>query len=89
MEKPVLFDAPGCYADGAAGWRHVRDVLADMAEAAGADSELVASLRGPMPDDACDEDEALNVLQARTKDGLIWVFDSGDLLLLPESEMEP
>ena len=45
------------------------------------------SLKGPMPDDAWDEEEAISLLQEVTEDGLAWGFNNGDFGLYPiESE---
>lgn len=88
----------GCYADGAFGHSHVRDVLADLVEDALAEDKhapadertrleaLVDELRGPQSDDAGEEDEALDYLNTRyqTHDACFH-FDGGDLLFaVPE-----
>lgn len=74
----------GCYADGTFGHVHVRSKLANLIESF--DPKLAESLQGEMPDDAWDEDEALEILQKETHDDLTWVFDSGDLLLVENKE---
>jgi hypothetical protein len=72
----------GCYADGTFGHDHCRAVLANLlTDIDCPDSGLILSLNGPMPDDAWDELDALDALQAVTEDGLVWGFESGDLVL--------
>jgi hypothetical protein len=83
----------GCYADGALGHDHCRKVLAGLVEHLVGDYAnghshgelefLADSLRGPMPDDAWDEYEALNLLNDATPDDRIWLFWDGDLMLMP------
>ena len=46
-----------------------------------ASNAVVVSLRGDMPDDAWDETEALDILNAHTEDGAYWELHDGDLLL--------
>ena len=76
----------GCYADGANGHEHTRKRLADLIWD-WADVELRESLDGPMPDDAWDEEEALDLLNSRRCDeGVCFYFDSGDLILGPVDE---
>lgn len=81
---------PGCYADGAFGHDHCRARLAtlirqfvdlreyDRTTHPTASEDLLASLEGPMPDDAWDEIDALDLLSDST--GLYWLFDGGDLI---------
>jgi len=88
--SPIFTQADvGCHADHSFGWDHVRDVLADLVQcvhdsgrrsAWTDDCPLARKLRGPSPDDYGDEDEALEILQGATADGLVWVIDQ-DLLL--------
>jgi len=83
MTNPTFTQADvGCHADHSFGWDHVRDVMADLVEYVEPRSQLVSYLRGPSPDDYGDEDEALEILQGATADGLVWVIDQ-DLLLIP------
>lgn len=87
----------GCHADGAFGHDHCREVLADLLETFEdtnpfarteftgkfAAQEVVNSLAGPMPDDAWDEYEALEILNDATEPGcgLCWQFHESDLVL--------
>lgn len=69
----------GCYIDGAAGHVELRKRLASMVE--GCDTEAADALRADMSDDAWEENQALELLQKHTKDGLVWEFVDGDLML--------
>ncbi len=76
----------GCYADGAFGHRHIRDVLIGLLENNGGGTypvDLCNDLMGPMSDDASEEDEALDVLNSRC-DGVYFTMSNGDLLLVEE-----
>lgn len=75
----------GCYGDGALGHQHCRENLADMLEGIiDAHPDVVSSLRNDMPDDAWDEDEALNLLNAALpSDDTWWGFQDGDFGLWP------
>ena len=81
----------GCYADGAFGHEHVRERLRDLVWY-WADNDLRESLGGPMPDDAWDEDEALEILNrvcfgdTFEHDHICFHFCDGDLLLGPVDE---
>ena len=80
----------GCHGDGTFGHDHIRYRLAELVDAVDgfigneAAMELIASLQGEMPDDAWDEDEALELLNSVTEDGAQWILDGGDLLLVEE-----
>ena len=85
----------GCYIDGAFGEEHRRAKLADMIRNLETQEmidhrgySVVESLANESPDDYGDEDDALDILQEFTESGLVWTFESGDLLLLNESEVE-
>jgi len=82
----------GCYADGGFGQEHIRTMLDTVLLSATGDEalnpEIHKSLKGLMPDDAWDEIEALEILQDNTEEGLVWVMDSGDLLLIKEDDLE-
>lgn len=78
----------GCHADEALGHQHIRERLADLLDTlSDGKSTLADELRSDPPDDYSDEDEALNILQDNTIDGLVWTIDGG-LMLLPESEFD-
>lgn len=96
MSPLIYFTAMdvGCFADGAFGHQYCRERLADAVETLMvrrnghqiATPALVASLRGEMPDDAWDEDEALSFLQGHTAEGLTWEFIDGDLVLTEDAQ---
>lgn len=68
-QTQVVFgpDDVGCYADSWRGVGATRAIIADIVESLDhADTTLVESLRGPMPDDAWDEIEAFEVLDSVT-----------------------
>ena len=82
----------GCYGYGALGHDHVRRRLAEQLEALsraeGIDrDDLVRDLRGPMSDDAWEEELALEVLNDWSVcQGVYWTLRDGDLMLLPEDD---
>lgn len=71
----------GCWGDGSFGHQHTRERCANVLQALGcSETELLDSLRGPMPDDAWDEEEAeawLNDFVSRP-DGLWFGWLDGD-----------
>lgn len=87
----------GCYIDGACGHADTRLKLASLIEDLETQEMIDArgysvteSLRmgssfgdevGSWPDDLGDELDALDILQNFTEGGLVWEFESGDLLL--------
>jgi hypothetical protein len=83
-----LSDA-GCHADGAFGHEHVRDRIAGLllllhpAGEDGPHGELIAALAGEPSDDAYEESEALDRLNAACSRAVYWELDAGDLLLVP------
>lgn len=79
QEKKWVADDCGCYADGSLGHQHIRERLAGLVE--NQDPKLAESLRGDMPNDAWDEDEAIDMLNAQTEAGIAWFFQDGDLVL--------
>lgn len=90
VDFEVLYDGyadGGCYADGARGHAHVREVLHDMMEGLNADPALVHSLARTMPDDAWDEIEAIEVLNDHTQNGHFELHD-GDLILSDDDDQE-
>jgi hypothetical protein len=74
----------GCYGDHSFGWDHVRHVLADLITSSlkfGPEADKLAKeLRSEPPDDYSDEQDALDLLNQHTEEGLVWVIDQ-DLLL--------
>lgn len=85
----------GCWADGAAGHKHVRNRLAqlvanvwtqEMLDKYGYD--VAEALDVEMSDDASEEDDALDILQEFTESGFVWEFVDGDLMLVNESEAQ-
>jgi hypothetical protein len=91
----------GCWIDGAFGEEHRRAKLADMVR--DLETREMIDTRGysvveslssaptdsdRIPADFSDEDDALEILQEFTESGLVWTFESGDLLLLNETEVE-
>ena len=80
----------GCYGDGSFGHQHCRERLAKVYDRKCMgrfredltnpwEAEVSAALRGSMPDDAWDEDAALDALnEAETRDYLFWGFQDGD-----------
>lgn len=75
----------GCYADGANGHKHCRAMLSALLTTHGAvvSDELLASLRGDMPDDCWDEYEALEALNELCTEDVCFEFYEGDLVLMP------
>jgi hypothetical protein len=74
----------GCYADGAFGHAHCRQVLADLVEPC--DQALSEALRADMSDDAWEEDAALDLLNEGSEEGVFWTFHNGDLVLTALTE---
>lgn len=74
----------GCWGDGTFGHKHVRERLSILVREA--DGELADSLLGDMPDDAWDEDAALDILNEQTAVDFVWEFVDGDLMLSPISD---
>ena len=93
---------PGCYADATFGHEHTRkrcaevvgEVLAhvpsrDWSSSAAASAMFIASLSGPMPDDAWDEHEAADFLNKHDSHaGFWWGWQDGDFGLWPEDDRE-
>lgn len=83
----------GTYADDTFGHEHLRGKLAELILTLDGDMcnpdamDLVSSLEGPMPDDAGDEYEALDILQQNTTDDASWEIEQG-LHLIPLSDSE-
>lgn len=92
MDMTIIFDSPGCYADSVLGHFYVRKALRNLLKLYFADDEraqeLILLLKGQMSDDASEETEALELLQSRTAEGLTWILLDGDLMLLPDDEIE-
>lgn len=83
-----FFDAEdvGVYIDGSYGEEHRRKRLAEMMVYFQADQELIDSLKGNSPDDYSDEDEAIDILRGHTENGLTWILECGDLILMKDEE---
>lgn len=95
MSRPRYTRASvGCYADGVLGHSHVRAQLADLvwrltsSDDGIAEGPLVPSLLGPMPDDAWDELEALDILNDACEPGVHWEMVDGNLMLLTDEESD-
>lgn len=89
----MVFDAAdiGCHADGAFGHHHVRARLAELVEAvtfhpSDEAQAVITSLRVGMPDDAWDENEALEILEGYTDEAVTWLFEDGCLILTDVDE---
>lgn len=79
----------GCHGDGTFGHGYIRSRLAELVDgcenAAIVDRFAVgSSLRGAMPDDAWDEEEALDILNAETAEGYEWTLHEGSVFLSAE-----
>jgi hypothetical protein len=74
----------GCWVDGAFGEDHRRDKLSVLLESIGTPNalNLATELLEPAPDDYSDEDDALELLQENTEEGLIWMMEAGNILLI-------
>ena len=93
MSKPVYTRRDlGCWIDGAGGQDHRRAKLRDMLEecfqvsdpAMQSDIQRIQRyLEDDMSDDASEEDEAIEIIQHHTEEGLIWEQD-GDFCLREE-----
>ena len=77
----------GCYIDGASGHSDHRHQLASMIEDYNAvlANELRDGNWQNWPDDLSDEDDAIELLDAHTDEGLYWFCEAGGLFLT-ESE---
>lgn len=80
----------GCYADGAFGWTHVREVLAAMVFDLGTSegNAIGACLLMEQSDDASEEYAAIDLLNEHCEDGVFFTFDDGSLLLLLDDSEE-
>ena len=76
----------GCYADGCFGDDHLRDILKGMLKGLN-HAELAKVFDDEPSDDGSEYLEALEVLQEYTDEGLTWILEGGDLLLVKESEI--
>jgi len=84
----------GCYIDGAFGMDHACDVLANLVGAvlteASSREKIVLGLRldhKRLSDDHSELDDATDILQEHTEDGLVWIWDAGDLILTTDEEV--
>lgn len=79
----------GCIADGSYGQQHIRERLAELVQPYGYKGKKLASwLIGPPSDDAQDENDAIDLLNRYTEDGIYFTMSNGDLLLVDESFSE-
>ena len=79
----------GCIADGSYGQAHIRERLAELVQPYGRKGKALAiELGKPMSDDASEEDDAIDLLNNYTEDGIYFTMSNGDLLLVDESFSE-
>ncbi len=80
----------GCYADGTHGHAYIRQRLATLLDRLPTASDdltqidrysVAMELRGDMSMDLSEEDDALEILQDHTADGIVWEFSEGGLML--------
>ena len=86
----------GCHIDGACGEEHRRQKLVAMLDdclslrLGGKIDEELTDVRGWLQeapsDDYGEEDSAIELLGAFTSPGLVWVMESGDLILTTEEQ---
>lgn len=76
----------GCFADGTYGHDHVRERMAVLLEKL-APSVIVEDLREPMSDDCCEEDAAMDALNALCSEDVFFTLDGGDLLLVSAGDV--
>lgn len=85
----------GCYADGCYGHERCRHRLYELTRNAlqrsfrydaAKHGALLASLQGAMPDDAWDENEALDILNQFCADDVCFTFQDGNLVLSTTEE---
>ena len=93
MKKVFSQSDIGCYADGALGQSHIREKLIDLLSSIEFDGDteahslrVIDDLRQDPSDDFGEENEAIDLIQEATEDGLAWIID-GDLLLMSETEV--
>lgn len=75
----------GCYADGSFGHNHVREVLGSLLVEVGR-PDLQDELLFEMSDDACEEYDALDILNAECE-GCYFEMVDGDLMLTAEEDL--
>jgi len=76
----------GCYADGANGQQWRRNTLTDLISCLdGCTKELLAELASEPSDDYSEENDAIDILNDNTADGLYWTMLDGDLILTNEA----
>lgn len=77
----------GCYADGRYGQHLRREIMACLIESIlpnNSDSTLADELRGEVPVDYSDEDDAMDILQSVTANGIVWIIEEGGLYLIEQ-----
>jgi len=90
MEKVYTANDCGCWIDCAYGPEHARDKLADMLKECRAYApldtqrtidEICEQLTKSMSDDDWETDAGTDLLNEYTAEGLVWIWDAGDLIL--------
>ena len=76
----------GCYADNTNGQQWRRNTLADLISSLdGTTKQLLNDLASEPSDDYSEEDDAIEILNDNTADGLYWTMLDGDLILTNEA----
>jgi hypothetical protein len=90
MKKTFTETDVGCWIDGALGIRHSMLKLREMIHTCpnipekGLDTILATGNPRKLSDDFSEFSEAEEILQSNTDEGLIWVWETGDLMLADE-----
>ena len=74
----------GCYCDGAFGDQHLREILSLWFP--DKENDLMNDDDPETQSEAIDD--CLDLLQDQTEDGLVWVLELGDLLLIENDEYQ-
>lgn len=75
----------GCWIDGAYGEKHSRIKLATMMEELG-NMELARELLKEPSEDWEEMNDATYTLEENTEEGLMWIWEAGDLILTDEGD---
>ncbi len=92
MSKQTIFTTAdvGCHADGTYGRDHRRNILGILVEQSAkgrnywdhnSDKAVCVDLASVPSDDYSEEQDAMDILQSVTTDGLVWRMIDGDLML--------